>query len=161
MESELGKGSIFYFTIPLQVIEKPVREIKKKIAPTERISLKGRKILVAEDNELNYMLLKAIMTGAGAEILWARDGVEAVESCVANENIEIVLMDIRMPNMDGYQATNEIKKIRKSLPVIAVTAYSMNDELIKSQESDFDDFLTKPIKPDILMDTISKHLGKK
>jgi len=70
-------------------------------------------------------------------------------------------MDIRMPNMDGYQATNEIKKIRKSLPVIAVTAYSMNDEQIKSRESSFDDFLTKPIKPDILMDTISKHLRKK
>jgi len=95
------------------VIENPVREIKKRIVPSERISLKGRKILVAEDNELNYMLLKAIMTATGAEILWAKDGVEAVESCVANDDIEVVLMDIRMPNMDGYQATNEIKKIEE------------------------------------------------
>jgi len=160
VESELGKGSAFYFTIPLQVIEKPVREIKKKITPTERISLKKRKILVAEDNELNYMLLKAIMTDTEAEILWARDGIEAVESCVANDDIEIVLMDIRMPNMDGYQATEEIKKIRKSLPVIAVTAYLMNDEQIKSQESEFDDFLSKPIRSDILMEAICKHLRK-
>ncbi len=161
IESEVGKGSTFYFTIPLQVIEKPVREIKKKITPAERISLRGRKILVAEDNELNYLLLKAIMTGTEAEILCARDGIEAVESCMVNDDIEIVLMDICMPNMDGYQATKEIKKIRKSLPVIAVTAYSMNDEQIKSQESEFDDFLTKPVKPDILMDTISKHLLKR
>jgi len=161
VESEIGKGSTFYFTIPLQVFEKPFKEIIKKIAPTERISINGRKILIAEDNELNYLLLKAILTGAGAEILWAKDGVEAVECCVENDNIEVVLMDIRMPNMDGYQATKEIKKIRKSLPVIAVTAYSMNDEQIKSQELEFDDFLTKPVKPDMLMDTISKQLRKK
>jgi len=160
IESEAGKGSVFYFTIPVQVIENPVREIKKRIVPSERISLKGRKILVAEDNELNYMLLKAIMTATGAEILWAKDGVEAVESCVANDDIEAVLMDIRMPNMDGYQATTEIKKMRKSLPVIAVTAYSMNDEQIKSQESEFDDFITKPVNADILMDTLCKHLLK-
>ena len=161
VESEIGKGSTFYFTIPLQVFEKPFKEIIKKIAPTERISINGRKILIAEDNELNYLLLKAILTGAGAEILWAKDGVEAVECCVENDDIEVVLMDIRMPNMDGYQATKEIKKIRKSLPVIAVTAYSMNDEQIKSQELEFDDFLTKPVKPDMLMDTISKQLRKK
>ena len=161
VESELGKGSTFYFTIPLKVAEKPVEEPEKKIPAYESVSLKDKNILIAEDNLLNYKLIEAILAKTEAKIFWARDGVEAVEFFNAGKDFDLVLMDIRMPNMDGFQATQEIRRFTKELPVIAVTAYSMGDEKDIAMKAGFDDYLTKPINSETLLNIINKYIYKK
>ena len=160
VESELGKGSTFYFTIPLKVAEKPVEEPEKKMPAYESVSLKDKNILIAEDNLLNYKLIEAILAKTKAKIFWARDGVEAVEFFNAGKDFDLVLMDIRMPNMDGFQATQEIRRFTKELPVIAVTAYSMGDEKEMAMQAGFDDYLTKPVNSETLLNIVNKYIYK-
>lgn len=160
VESEFGKGSTFYFTIPLKVAEKPVEEPKKKIPAYESVSLKDKNILIAEDNLLNYKLIEAILAKTEARISWAKDGVEAVEFFRSGHEFDIVLMDIKMPNMDGFQATREIRKLKKELPVIAITAYGMGDEKDIALKTGFNDYLTKPISSAKLIETINKYVPK-
>ncbi len=114
-------------------------------------------ILIAEDIHTNFLLLEAIMKGTNANLIWAKDGREAVEKCLTNEHIDLVLMDIQMPVMNGIEATREIKKIRKDVPVIAQTAFSIyydEDEII---EAGCSQVLTKPVMPDYVLQTISKY----
>ena len=158
VESKLGKGSAFYFTIPLKVTKKPVVELRKKTTTPAGCSLKDKKILVAEDNMLNYKLIEAILDKTEAVLVWAKDGVEAVEFFSSGQEFDLVLMDIKMPNMDGFQATEEIRKLTKELPVIAVTAYSMGDEEKLARQAGFNDYLTKPVNAEKLIETINKYI---
>ena len=87
--------------------------------------------------------------------------MEAVEFFNAGKDFDLVLMDIRMPNMDGFQATQEIRRFTKELPVIAVTAYSMGDEKDIAMKAGFDDYLTKPINSETLLNIINKYIYKK
>jgi len=160
VESELGKGSTFYFTIPLEVTEKPVEEPEKKIPAYESDALKDKTILVAEDNLLNYKLIEAILAKTEARISWAKDGVEAVEFVSSGHEFDLVLMDIRMPNMDGFQATQEIRKLKKELPVIAITAYGRGDEKDLAMNTGFNDYLTKPVSSEKLIETVNKYIYK-
>ncbi|GAG21787.1 unnamed protein product, partial [marine sediment metagenome] len=83
----------------------------------------GKKILIAEDIHVNFILLEAILKGTNVDLVWAKNGKEAVEICIKNDDIDLVLMDINMPEMNGLEATAEIRKHKKNLPVIAQTAY--------------------------------------
>lgn len=158
VESERGKGSEFYFTIPLKVVKKPVIVSKEKTEVRKSHSLKDKKILVAEDDLLNYKLIEAILSKSEATLFWARDGMEAVELVKSGKDFDLVLMDLRMPNMDGFQATREIRGLKKFLPVVAVTAYSLGDEKDLAFLSGFNDYLTKPVCGETLLNTISKHI---
>jgi PAS domain S-box-containing protein len=158
VESESGNGSTFCFTVPLKVAEKPVVDLEKKVPTPESYSLKGKKILVAEDNLLNYKLVEAILGKTEASIFWAKDGIEAVEFFNSGFEFDIVLMDIRMPNMDGFQATQEIRQLKKELPVIAVTAYGLGNEKDIAMETGFNDYLTKPVNSEKLIETINKYI---
>jgi len=115
-------------------------------------------ILVAEDVTANYMLIEAVLGMTKATVIWARNGKQAVEACIENEQIDIVLMDVRMPVMDGIDATREIKKFRSNLPIIAQTAFSYNgeDELI--MKAGCIKVITKPISPQLLLSSIEEHL---
>jgi len=158
VESEFGKGSTFYFTIPLKVSKKTDVDIVEKIPVRESISFKDKKILVAEDDLLNYKLVEAIMEGTEATLFWARNGMEAVEFFKSGKNADLVLMDIRMPQMDGFQATREIRKLNKALPVLAITAYSLGNEKEMAMQSGFNDYITKPLNPKKLLNTVGKYI---
>jgi len=116
-------------------------------------------ILVVEDVDTNKIFFDAALRKTSAKILWAKDGQEAVEMYKENE-IDLVLMDLQLPIMDGYTATREIKKIDNKVPIIAQTAHVMSGEREKCLEAGCDDYLPKPIRLQILMDTLSKYLNK-
>ena len=116
-------------------------------------------ILVVEDVDTNKIFFDAALRRTNAKILWAKDGQEAIEMFKAND-IDLVLMDLQLPIMDGYTATREIKKIDSKIPIIAQTAHVMSGEREKCLEAGCDDYLSKPIRLQILIDTLSKYLNK-
>lgn len=116
-------------------------------------------ILVVEDVDTNKIFFDAALRRTKAKILWAKDGQEAIDIFKANK-IDLVLMDLQLPVMDGYTATREIKKINKEVPVIAQTAHVMSGEREKCLEAGCDDYLAKPIRLQILIDTLSKYLNE-
>ena len=116
-------------------------------------------ILVVEDVDTNKIFFDAALRRTNAKILWAKDGQEAIEMFKAND-IDLVLMDLQLPIMDGYTATREIKKIDSKIPIIAQTAHVMSGEREKCIEAGCDDYLSKPIRLQILIDTLSKYLNK-
>ncbi len=115
--------------------------------------------LIAEDSILNYTYLEALFQKTKVKILWAKDGKEAIEICHANDKIDLVLMDIKMPILSGLEAITEIKKFRKELPIIVQTAYAMPEDREKSLAAGGDEHLTKPINAEELFATINKFLN--
>lgn len=117
-------------------------------------------IIVAEDVESNYLYLKAVLTKLDANVFWARNGLEVLEICEKEKNIDLVLMDLQMPDMNGYEATEVLKQKYPHLPVIAQTAFAMSDDREKAISAGCDDYLAKPIKSnDLLMMTL-KYLNR-
>ena len=158
IESEgKNKGSNFWFTVPYQPgkEEKPVLDVHTPQAVIQQEIT----ILVAEDNESNYLLFKSIL-GKKYKLLHAWDGVEAV-AMYKEHRPNIIIMDINMPNMDGYEATREIRKVSAEVPIIAVTAYAYASDEARIRESGFNGYLSKPIDAHKLrneiMSTVSKN----
>ena len=118
----------------------------------------NKTILVAEDVAANYQLIEAVLGMTRAKVIWAQNGREAVEACVENDGIDLVLMDIRMPEMNGLEATREIKKFRTSLPIVAQTAFAYNHETNDILEAGCLKVITKPISPRVLIESITEYL---
>lgn len=116
-------------------------------------------ILVVEDVDTNKLFFDAALRKTNAKILWAMDGQEAVNLFKTNK-VDLVLMDLQLPVMDGYAATRAIKAHDASVPVIAQTAHVMSGEKEKCLEAGCDDYLSKPIRLNVLMETLSKFLNK-
>ncbi|MCF8230327.1 MAG: response regulator [Bacteroidales bacterium] len=157
VESEVYKGSTFYFTIPLveEMTEpKPFRED----VDDYKFKWKGRKVLVAEDVESNYHYLEVILKAHNIEPLRAANGVEAVALCKTDKDIDLVLMDIQMPEMNGYEATRKIKQFRKDLPVIGQTAFALSTDRSKVMDAGCSDYLVKPILKSSLLEVLDKYL---
>jgi PAS domain S-box-containing protein len=154
VESVKGKGSSFYFTIPY----KPVNQLeemsgnKKQDKNVERFT-----ILVAEDEEINYLYVEEELTGEGIQLILAKNGKEAVDMTRDNPGIDLILMDIKMPALDGLKATKMIKEFRPGLPIIAYTAYVFDNDKAKAMEAGCDDYLTKPLDIDRLRELIEKY----
>ncbi|GAP44658.1 signal transduction histidine kinase [Lentimicrobium saccharophilum] len=158
LESEPGHGSLFRFTLPY----KPAKTVLPKesiaaVAP-EPASLSGVNILVAEDEILNYKYIEDLLSGTGVNLISAVNGSQAVDYCRDHSDVHLVLMDIRMPVMDGLEATKRIKELRPDLPVIAQSAYIEKDRQPQVREAGFDDFLFKPFLKEELMDAIAGFL---
>ncbi|WP_010663582.1 response regulator [Marinilabilia salmonicolor] len=115
-------------------------------------------ILVVEDVDTNKIFFDAALRRTSAKILWAKDGQQAIDLFKEN-NVDLVLMDLQLPVMDGYTATREIKKINPDIPVIAQTAHVMSGEREKCMEAGCDDYLAKPIRLQILIETLSRFLN--
>ena len=118
-----------------------------------------KKILVAEDNDSNYILMTYILKKA-YQYERAKNGQEAVEMVAKGGEYDLVLMDIKMPVMNGLEATKKIKEIRPNLPIIAVTANAFDSDRQAAFDCGCDDFLSKPISSDVCLDTIAKVLGE-
>ena len=121
--------------------------------------MKNLKILIAEDDRISFEYLKEILRIRNAEIVSAKTGKQAVELCKNNDDIDVVLMDIKMPEMNGKDATKAIKKFRPNLPIIAQTAYALDDEREKILHEGFDAYLAKPIQRSEIISIIEKVLG--
>lgn len=158
VESQSGKGSSFYFTLPLKVCQNPEVDKKEEMPVSESYSLKNKKILVAEDDQLNYKLVEAILEQAEATLYWARDGLEALDFFNSGKEFDLALMDLRMPRMDGFKAIQAIRKLKKVLPVLAVTAYGLGDEREMAMQSGFNDYISKPLNPVTLINIIGKYI---
>ena len=115
-------------------------------------------ILIVEDVDSNYQFLVATIRRSGAQIVWAKEGELAIEMIRRGDHFDLVLMDVQLAGMDGYEVTRAIKELRPGLPVVAQTAYAMTGEREKSQVAGCDDYLAKPIRPAVLLQTISKYL---
>lgn len=150
------EGSEFFFSLPIEAnTQNYTEDIQTHSASYDWSNME---ILIAEDEPNNCMFLQESLKGTGAKLIWATDGLEAVNHVKANPNINLVLMDIKMPNMDGYEATRQIKQFRSSLPIIAQTAYAMSDERNLSLLAGCDEYLTKPIRPKNLLKKINQFL---
>ena len=156
VESEPGKGSTFFFTIPFV----PVTEPRAATDHTRESALPDREItvLVAEDEPVNYLLLEVLLNKMNFRVLHAENGLQAVEMC-KSKKVDIVLMDIKMPVLDGFAATKRIKGYRPDLPVIAQTAHAAQTH-IDSFKTVFDDYITKPFTKEKLKLVISQHIKK-
>ena len=143
VESTPGKGSTFYFTLPFESKrddeKKPVKKDVADFAVPE-----GKKILMAEDDDASYMLLEAMLKRKST-LIRVYDGKQAVEEVTKNPELDLVIMDIKMPEMDGYEATHKIKEIAPNLPVIAQTAYATDGEKEKSRAAGCDAYIAKPL----------------
>ena len=114
-------------------------------------------ILIAEDEEYNYLYIAEILSLYNVHILRAYDGKMALDLCISHPELHLVLMDVRMPVMDGYEATRRIKQIRPSLPVIAQTAYALDSDRRQALDEGFDDYITKPVNDSLLLELIEKY----
>lgn len=159
IESKEGEGSTFYVEIPC-VKAGIISKTDGKVA-VEKIEKEGNSILVAEDDEPSFFFIKVVLDKLGMDIIWAKNGEDAVRFCKENMQICIVLMDINMPVLDGYQATKQIKEFRPLLPIIAQTAYAVVGDHEKSLLAGCDDYISKPIKREILIQKINKLLNGK
>jgi len=157
MDSKPGKGSKFLFTIPYKPVyeEEPVKGKNKDLVRT----LNNLTILVAEDDDVNFLYIKEIFKGAGAEILHAINGREAVEMCEKNDRIGIILIDIKMPVMNGYEAIKKIREFRPSLPIIAQTAFALSNEMLKAFNAGSNDYISKPFTREQLLSIVSKNMS--
>ncbi len=156
IESEPGKGSKFFFTIPYEPVSE-AETIRLNITESDK-NLDKLTILVAEDDEINYSYIKEIFRGSGAEILHAANGKEAVEICKNNNNIGMLLIDIKMPVMNGYDAIKQIRELRPFLPIIAQTAFALSNDMLKAFNAGSNDYISKPFKKEQLLAIVKKHL---
>lgn len=115
-------------------------------------------ILIAEDVESNYLYLKAVLSKLNANVFWAKNGIEVLDICEKEEIMDLVLMDLQMPDMNGYEATQILKKKYPDLPVVAQTAFAMSDDREKALDAGCDDYLAKPIKSKDLLNIAEKYL---
>jgi PAS domain S-box-containing protein len=157
LQSTCGKGSRFAILHPGRAVDKPLIELVEE-QDTKGNVFTGKKILIAEDQEMNYYFLQEIFFGLGIEIIHAWNGREAVEACRNNSNIDMVLMDIKMPVMDGLEATRQIKIINPTLPIIATTAYAMANDRENALRAGCDEYLSKPIRQAELFSKINRLL---
>ncbi|MBX2843360.1 MAG: response regulator [Flammeovirgaceae bacterium] len=159
VESEEGKGSTFKFQINFRKSDKIIEDERLTIRSQEELKdLEGLLILVVEDNKFNQAIAKKFLTGWNAEVKFANNGVEALEILKTDRSFKIILMDIQMPEMDGYEATRQIRALPqpyyKEIPIIALTASTLSGEREKVLQAGMNDFVMKPFKPEMLYGTL-------
>lgn len=155
LDSGEGQGSTFFFTLPYSpFVRKPISVTKRPA----RMNTTDKTILIAEDEENNFELTRVILSSFGMEILHAWDGLQAIQMVQSHPEISLVLMDIKMPLMNGHEATRQIKNIKPDLPVIALTAYALPGDREKAIECGCDDYMAKPIALQEFISKVNKYL---
>ncbi len=162
VESELKNGATFYFSLPKQITDKKKQSTpdNNNIFDIGKYNWKNRVIVVAEDDDINYKFIETVLHETQAKILRANNGKQVIELCKTINKIDLILMDIKMPDVNGYQATKEIKELFSNIPIIAQTAFSMQDDKAKCLSVGCDDYIAKPIDIEILIKKIDAILTK-
>ena len=157
-DSEKEMGTTFYFTLP---VSEDIATNGGSIYPDRpKLDWSDQVFLIVDDVQPNYLFLKAMLKETAATILWARTGKEAVDLVQNSTKIDLVLMDIRMPEMDGYEASKQIKMLFPDLPIIAQTAFSASEDLVLAKQSGCNDYITKPVSVIELLSSIKKLINR-
>lgn len=156
LKSEKGQGSVFYFTLALKIGNR----VLEKLQETEAFDLSGYRVLLVEDNHMNVLIAKRLLEKWKMKVELAENGLKAIEK-VENNTYDIVLMDLQMPEMDGYEATRILRKKGFQLPIIALTASAMYEKSSKLESTGLNGLVTKPFNPKDLYKAISDRLEKK
>ncbi|OQX97354.1 MAG: hypothetical protein B6I20_12815 [Bacteroidetes bacterium 4572_117] len=156
VDSEPGNGSSFYFKIPVEKLN----GTKNNDTATKynNFNWGGKLILIVEDDPLSFKLLDSVLKDTLAKTILVKNGLEAVDMVKNNKEIDLVLMDIKLPELNGFEATKEIKTLKSNLPIMAVSAYAMPGEIEKSEEAGCDSFVTKPFNINDLLNNMDKYL---
>jgi CheY-like chemotaxis protein len=161
IESKPGQGTTFFFTIPYHPVKKPL--LKSAVTESKKegsdYDFTGKTILVVEDEMANFKFLDIVLKRTGAQIYHAISGKRSVELVQEHPELDIVLMDIKLPDINGYEATRMIKGFRKSIPVIAQTAFAMAGDEIKAKEAGCDGYISKPIEAQKLLKLLNGFLN--
>jgi CheY-like chemotaxis protein len=157
VESEIGVGTSVTVNLPLEKAITPI--VEQKTFDADEINFDGATILIAEDNEINRMVVEAMLEPTQAKLLFAVNGLEAIEAHKVNSP-DVILMDIQMPKMDGIEACKQIKSTNSNTPIIALTANAMSEDINKYQREGFDGYLAKPVELSMLLEKIQQILQK-
>ena len=161
VESEPDIGSTFYFTLPYNTEHEEKTVVENIVsADVEENSMKKLKILIVEDDKPSSQLISIGVRKFGKEIINVQTGTEAIEICRNHSDIDLILMDIQLPEMDGYEATRQIRQFNKEVVIIAQTAYALTGDMEKSIAAGCNDYISKPIKKDELMGLVQKYFKK-
>ena len=161
VESKIGSGSIFYFTLPYDVdLKQSNKTINDSTNGGLETQIKNLKILIVEDDETSDLLLSTMLENNYHEILHVKNGFEAIDFCRNDSEIDLVLMDIKMPVMDGYEATRQIRKFNNNVIVFAQTAYGLAGDREKAMLAGCNDYLPKPIEKKKLLSLIEQYFLK-
>ena len=162
MESEENQGSVFFFHLPLHDNHKgrisTVTQGNESKTDKPGLDLSGKKIAIAEDDSANYLFIESYLKQANSEIFWAKDGEQMLEIFRSEPDLDLILMDLRMPNLNGIDATRIIRKSNRELPVIAITAYAFADDREKSIAAGCNDYIAKPVNIEQLSEMLAKYL---
>jgi signal transduction histidine kinase/ActR/RegA family two-component response regulator len=161
VNSILGEGSSFYFTIPFQIASEEEKLLNISDTQKSDYDWSGRTFLIVEDDKVSFKFLEGMLKKTGATLFHADNGLKAIEYCKKYSEIEIVLMDIQLPEMSGLDATKIITSYRKDLPIIAQTANAMSEDKEKCLEVGCVDYVSKPINIHVLFHKIDKYLVDK
>ncbi|MFW5944958.1 MAG: response regulator, partial [Bacteroidota bacterium] len=156
IKSTVNEGTTMIFKLSYQPgYLSSEKEEEEAISPKD---LSGKKIVVAEDDMNNFLLIKEMLTDAHAEVMHADNGQKTIELCRNPDGINLILMDIRMPVMDGIEALSKIKDINPDIPLIALTAYAYEEDKKRLLEAGFDEYLSKPVSQKELIEVIEKFI---
>jgi CheY-like chemotaxis protein/nitrogen-specific signal transduction histidine kinase len=159
VESVQEKGSLFTFTIKTNIVNNTMKtdQFTDSSYPYD---FRERTILIAEDIDFSFLYIEAVLRRTGVKILWAQNGEEAIKHVKANQSIDLILMDMHMPIMGGYEATELITKLRPGIPIIAQTAFVLPDDVKKCFSAGCSGFLAKPIRKEQLLNTMAEYFDK-
>ena len=164
VESKIGVGSTFTVTIPCRIVSEEEAQAKRAADPADRESLRGTRILLTEDNDLNAEIATELLQEEGCTVDRAKDGVECVDMLekAANGTYQIILMDVQMPVMNGYDAARKIRRMddaqKANIPIIAMTANAFSEDRQVALDAGMNDHIAKPINMSILVPTLRKYL---
>lgn len=156
LESELGKGSTFYVALPYNPVKSKQDDLSLK-EKSYTINNKNINVLIVEDDEISSIHLSILLSGFVQNVTIVQNGIEAVDACKNETDINLVLMDIKMPKMDGFEATRRIREFNKKVIIIAQTAYAFKEDKQKALAAGCNAYISKPIKEDMLLEMINKY----
>lgn len=156
LESAPGTGSTFYFNLPYQPVKRQSMDDPARDSQLEGTDIR-KKILIAEDENYNFLLISELLADANVELIRAENGLQAVNICRNRNDLDLVLMDIKMPVMDGIEATRQIKRMKPAIPVIALTAYAHDTDKKRLMECGCDDYLSKPLRQHSFFEMVRKY----
>jgi CheY-like chemotaxis protein/nitrogen-specific signal transduction histidine kinase len=159
VKSVEGEGSVFYLSLPYDKIKIPMVRTAVKTTPQARYNFSNFTIMIAEDTPYNYEYLYSILEKTGATILWAKDGIDVLK-LYNSSKVDLILMDIQLPEISGYEATEQIRLTDQNIPIVAQTAYAMAEDRQKCLDAGCNEVLVKPMRMDEVLITVARFLNK-